>query len=475
VRNRLALVPRFQSDRDSLDRVLSRAVGDLLAMLSQTPDGLYPYAGIPWYCAPFGRDGSITALQLLPWMPEVARGVLLFQARHQAHDFDDFTDREPGKVFHELRTGEMAALREIPFVPYYGSADATPLFLILLAEYVRVTDDVALLERLWPHALAALEWIERYGDADGDGFVEYAARSPLGLRNQGWKDSFDGISHEDGRLAEPPVAVCEVQAYVVRAYRGCAELAERRGDRERARVWSHRAGELQRRLHESFWLDDLAIYALALDRDKRPCRVATSNAGHVLWAGAAYDAQARAVGAQLMSPELFSGFGVRTLATGARRYSPLAYHNGSVWPHDNALVAEGLRRCGMASAFFDVFGGVLAAVEQAPEQRVPELYCGFRRAGDDKPVPYPVACAPQAWSSGAMLHFVRTMLGLSVDGRSRTVEFDHPALPPWLDRLDVTGLWVPGGSLRFRAERHGNASSIEVVEKPDALDIVVRE
>jgi glycogen debranching enzyme len=280
-RDRIDHLPRLETNHDGLNRILDRAVRDLVTMLSDTPDGLYPYAGIPWFCAPFGRDGAITALQLLPWIPAVSRGVLTFQARHQARDFDDFTDREPGKIFHELRTGEMAALREIPFVPYYGTADATPLFLILLAEHVSVTNDLAFLDRLWPHALAAVEWIERHGDLDGDGFVEYRSRSPLGLRNQGWKDSFDGICHEDGRLAEPPIAVCEVQGYVERAYRGCAVLAELRGEPELRRIWRARADDLRRRIHEWFWLEDRGYFALALDAEKRPCRVLTTNAGHL--------------------------------------------------------------------------------------------------------------------------------------------------------------------------------------------------
>ena len=473
-RARLAHVPRLETNHDGLNRILARAVRDLVTMLSETSEGLYPYAGIPWYCAPFGRDGSITALQLLPWMPEVARGVLSFQARHQATDFDDFTDREPGKIFHELRTGEMAALREIPFVPYYGSVDATPLFVVLLAEYVHTTHDLVLLERLWPNALAALDWIEHHGDLDGDGFLEYRSRSPLGLRNQGWKDSFDGIAHADGELAEPPVAVCEVQGYAIRAYRGAADLALLRGDAERAQTWTKRANELQARLHAHFWMEDRGAFALALDRDKRPCRVLTTNAGHLLWTGAAAEEPGRRLAQRLVGPDLFTGFGLRTLERGARRYSPLGYHNGTIWPHDNALVAEGLRRYGNLEGFFAVFTGILNSVERDCDAPVPELFCGFQRDEHPRPVPYPVACAPQSWSSGAMLHFVRTLLGLSIDARTSTVSFEDPVLPDWLDWLEVHDLTVPGGSMDFAAVRGRTSCALEVLSKPAGLRVLVR-
>jgi glycogen debranching enzyme len=444
-------------------------------MLSETPEGLYPYAGIPWYCAPFGRDGSITALQLLPWIPEVARGVLSFQARHQARDFDDFTDREPGKIFHELRTGEMAALREIPFVPYYGSADATPLFLVLLREYVRATDDRELLARLWPNALAAVEWMYAHGDLDGDGLIEYRARCSIGLRNQGWKDSHDSISHSDGTLAEPPVAVCEVQGYALRALEGCAELAEMRGEPELTELWRTRAGTLRAKIHERYWLEERGYYALALDAAKRPCEVLTTNAGHLLWAGVADEATGRRLARLLAGPELFTGYGLRTLSGSAARYSPLSYHNGSIWPHDNALVAAGLRRYGNVQGFLDVFAGILNAVEQTVDWRVPELFCGFPRTDGSKPIPYPVACAPQAWSSGAMLQFVSTLLGLSVEGAKGRVLFDDPVMPPWLDWLEVSGLAVPGGTLDFAAVRGRTSCSIEIVSKPEALRVDVRK
>jgi glycogen debranching enzyme len=474
-RDRIEHLPSLETNHDGLNRILDRAVRDLVTMLSDTPYGLYPYAGIPWFCAPFGRDGAITALQLLPWIPEVSRGVLTFQARHQATDFDDFTDREPGKIFHELRTGEMAALHEIPFVPYYGTADATPLFLILLAQHVAVTHDLALLDSIWPNALAAFEWIERHGDLDGDGFVEYRSRSSLGLRNQGWKDSFDGISHEDGTLAEPPIAVCEVQAYVVRAYHECAALAELRGETELARTWRARSDVLRRRLHERFWLEDRGYFALALDAEKRPCRVLTTNAGHVLWAGAADEVIGKRMASILTGPELSSGFGLRTLGTTARRFSPLGYHNGSVWPHDNAIVAEGLRRYGNHAGFFEVLTSVLNALETTTDGRVPELFCGFERKPGAPPIPYPTACAPQSWASGAMLHFVRTMLGLSVDGATATVVFDDPVLPSWLRWIEVRNLAVPGGSMDFTAVRGRMSCSIEVLSKPESVRVLVRQ
>jgi glycogen debranching enzyme len=472
-REQLIPLPRLRTDHAALNRIFERATSDLVTMISQTPQGLYPYAGIPWYCAPFGRDGSITALQMLPWAPEVARGVLRFQAAHQARDFDDFTDREPGKILHEMRWGEMANLLEIPFVPYYGSVDSTPLFLILLDEYVSVTNDVELLRSLWPHACAALGWIAEHGDVDGDGFVEYVTRSPAGLRNQGWKDSFDGIAHMDGRLAEPPIALCEVQAYVVRAWRGAARLAAMLGEKGRAEALLVRAEELQRRLHEAFWLEDLQTFALALDRDKQPCRVLTTNAGHVLWARAAEADVGRKLARSMTKSDLASGFGLRTLERGSRRYNPLSYHNGSIWPHDNAIVAEGLRLYDNIEGAIDLFTGVVDAVSNVTDARVPELYCGFQRTADGGPVPYPVACAPQAWASGAMLQFVSTMLGLTVVGREAQVCFDRPLLPEWLQWLEVRGLRTPLGMLDFRLIRGTQSSAIEILSKPADLKVVI--
>jgi glycogen debranching enzyme len=465
--------PFVRASDASFNRILDRAIKDLVTMLTLTPHGLYPSAGIPWFCAPFGRDGAITALELLPWMPSVARGVLRYQAHYQAHDFDDFTDREPGKIFHELREGEMANLREIPFVPYYGSADSTPLFLILLYEYVRTTGDLELLAQLWPNALRALTWIERHGDLDGDGFVEYQRRSRIGLANQAWKDSFDSISHADGSLAEPPIAVCEVQGYVHRAWVGCAALAEMRGDSKLAIRLRARADALLRDLHAAYWLEPEGFFALALDRHKRPCRVLTTNAGHLLWAGAALPEIGARMAHRLTGPELTTGFGLRTLAHDAARYNPISYHNGSVWPHDNAIVAEGLRRYGHLGGMFDVLTGVVDAVSSLHDARVPELYCGFQRPAEQRVTAYPVACAPQAWSSGAILAFVRTLLGLSVDGALDSVRFDDPVLPPWLDWLEVRNLPVRGGSMDFVAIRGRVSCSVEILAKSAGIHVLM--
>jgi glycogen debranching enzyme len=466
-------LPAIRTSDGLLSRILERASKDLVAMISRTPHGLYPYAGIPWYSAPFGRDAAWTALQLLPWMPAVARGVLLFQAVHQAEDADDFTDREPGKIFHELREGEMANLREIPFVPYFGAADSTPLFLVLLAEYVRTTGDHDLLEHLWPNAMRALDWIRAHGDVDGDGFVEYRTRSPLGLRNQSWKDSHDGISHADGTLAEPPIATCEVQAYVHRALAGCSELAQRRGDVTLALELERRARELAGRIHSDFWLEDEGHHALALDRDKRPCRVLTTNPGHLLWAGAVGHEAGVRTARRLTSEELSSGYGLRTLSARAPRFNPVSYHNGSVWPHDNVIVAEGLRRYGHLQGTFEVFDGMLNALASSGDLRVPELYCGFQRRANGRMTPYPVACAPQAWSSSALLGFVRILLGLSVDARSRRVCFENPVLPEWLDWIEVRHMPVLGRSMDFLAIRGRTSCAVEILEKPAEVQVQV--
>ena len=476
-RSTMALpLPVFRTEHEGMTRILNRAVRDIGLMLSHHEDGVYPYAGIPWYTAPFGRDGAITALFCLPWMPEVARGTLLFQARHQATDFDDFTDREPGKIFHELREGEMAALREIPFIPYYGSVDSTPLFVILLDEYMRATNDLDLLERLWTHLLAAVQWMEKHGDLDGDGFLEYRCRSPQGLRNQGWKDSFDAICHRDGRLAEPPIALCEIQGYAVLAYEGAARLALRRGDGEELQErWRARARALREAIASTFWIDRQDCYALALDGAKEPCTPVTSNAGYLLWAGIPDEERAGRLARRLLADDMFTGYGVRTLSSREERYNPLSYHNGSVWPHDNAFVAAGLRRYGHREEALRVITGMFQAIEHLPDGRVPEVFCGFQRSDHGKPTVYPVACAPQALASGAVLQMVSTLLGLQINGDGKTVWFQDPVLPEWLGWLEVRGLPVPGGTMDFTAFRGRLACSMEVMDKPPALEVYVRK
>ncbi len=438
----------------AFNRWCRRSAADLRMMITETDRGPYPYAGIPWFNTPFGRDGLITALELLWAAPEVARGVLTFLADTQATQRDDARDAQPGKILHEMRQGEMAALGEIPFGRYYGTADATPLFVMLAHAYFERTADQPFIDRLWPHVLAALQWMDRYGDADGDGFLEYARCTESGLVQQGWKDSWDSVFHADGSLAAPPIALCEVQGYAYAAWQGAGHLAEARGETTRAREWRERAGALQSRFEQAFWCDDLGTYALALDASKTACRVRTSNPGHCLFTGIAGPQHARRVADTVMSEQSFSGWGIRTVAAGTARYNPMAYHNGSVWPHDNAIVAAGLGRYGFTAEASRVFGAMFDLSQVVDLRRLPELICGFHRRPGDSPTLYPVACAPQAWAAGALYLLLQACLGLRIDAAARQVSFTRAVLPEEIEWLRIVNLSVGPAAVDLLLTRH---------------------
>jgi glycogen debranching enzyme len=465
---------RIHTSNQQFNDWVNRSQSDLLMLVTDTVDGPYPYAGVPWYSTVFGRDGILTALEWLWAYPNLARGVLLHLAHHQADAVDPKNDAESGKILHESRSGEMAALGEIPFGRYYGSVDATPLFVVLAAGYLQRTADRSFLERLWPTIERALNWMRGPGDPDHDGFLEYQRRSGSGLSNQGWKDSWDSIFHADGQLAEPPIAVCEVQAYAYAAWHGAAQIAVALDHPGLAQEYRLHADSLRRHFHDVFWCEDKQTYGLALDRDKRLCRIESSNAGHTLFTGIASPDAAAKMAKSLLAEKMFSGWGVRTLAAGEARYNPLSYHNGSIWPHDNALCAVGLASYGFKAEAITVLGAMFDASRFVELSRLPELYCGLPRRRGEGPTLYPVACSPQAWATGVPHMILASLLGLEIDANRKYLRLIEPVLPPFLDTVEIENLIIGDSRVHVLLRRDGDSVSIRHLSADD-VHIVLKQ
>ncbi len=468
------LISSVTTSNEQFDEWIRRANLDIRSLLADTPYGKYPYAGVPWYNTAFGRDGIITALQLLWVSPQIARDVLMFLAKSQATESDPYRQAEPGKIIHEVRNGEMAVLNEVPFGKYYGSVDATPLFVVLAGAYYHRTNDGATIKKIWPNITAALDWIDKYGDKDGDGYVDYKNESEDGLVNQGWKDSHDSISHKNGELATAPVALCEVQGYVYDAKIMAAEMATSLGYHKMATGLWQQAGLLKEKFNKDFWDEEMQCYVLALDDDKRPCRVVSSNAGHCLYSGIADEDKAVKVAKALLADDMFSGWGIRTLSSKEKRYNPMSYHNGSVWPHDNSIIAVGFSAYGLEQELQRVVTALFEASLYIEVQRLPELFCGFERRPGEGPTGYPVACSPQAWSVAAVFMLVEACLGIEIDAKNKRVIFHRPAFPQnveWI-RIEKLRLGTHYACIELRAV--GAKIMLSTETCPKGWDIIVR-
>ncbi|MCP9848625.1 glycogen debranching N-terminal domain-containing protein [Cyanobium sp. Morenito 9A2] len=474
--NRL-LTAAISTDNPAFNAWIARSTSDVHLLSTQLDHGLYPYAGVPWFSCPFGRDGLITARQMLLVEPRLARGVLGFLAEQQARHRDASSDAEPGKILHEARLGEMAVLGEVPFSRYYGSVDATPLFVMLAGDYLLRSDDRAFIDSLRPALDRALAWIRQAEAKSPDGFLRYLCAAQGGLRNQGWKDSDDAVHHADGRLAEGSIALCEVQAYAYGARRAMAAIEQRCGQQAQADRLLQEASDLRRRFHGAYWCESIGTYALALDGAGVPCKVRSSNAGHCLWTGIASQAAAASIARELLAPTSFNGWGVRTLDEREARFNPMSYHNGSVWPHDNAMIGLGLARYGHSAEVMRILTGLFETACAMPQYRLPELFCGFPRQEGEAPTHYPVACSPQAWASGSVFGLMEAITGMGLGRDSTTgrvqVLFRNPVLPKGLDLLEIAGLRLGEEEIDLQLHRSDHDTGVLVGRRTPGVDVMI--
>ena len=451
---------------------VKRSFADIVMLTSHTPFGPYPYAGVPWFNTIFGRDGIITSLECLWINPELAKGTLAYLSETQAKEFSPAQDAQPGKIVHEIRTGELAKTGEIPFARYYGSADATPLFVILAGKYFERTGDLDFIKRIWKSIVMAVEWMENYGDIDGDGLIEYEP-SEIGLVNKGWKDSEDSVFYEDGGLAKPPIALVEIQGYAYRAKKEAAKLARLLGEKDLAIRWEKSADTIKELIEEKYWCEDIKCYALALDGDKKPCKVRTSNAGHLLFTKAIPLSRARELYNLFFENHFFSGWGIRTLSSLEKRYNPLSYHNGSVWPHDNAIIGYGFSLYGLKDGTLKILEALFEASTFFKLHRIPELFCGFKKRPNEGPTHYPVACHPQAWAAGALFLLLQGCLGLSFEDNK--ISFYHPLLPHFIEELWIKDLKFKDGKVDLYFKNYGEDVVINVIKKEGNIKILIEK
>jgi glycogen debranching enzyme len=462
------------TDNEFFNRVMTRALADVRMLWSENERGeSYPAAGTPWFDALFGRDSCIVSMQLLAYRPEIAKACLRLLAKWQGKEVEPARDEEPGKILHEMRFDELSRAGELPYAPYYGSIDSTPLFLMLVAEYFSWTADVRLVRELLPAIRAAIQWMEVYGDNNGDGYIDYHKRSTKGLVNQGWKDSWDAVVHADGTLARPPIALAEVQGYVYAARSRLAPVLERVGEAKTATRLRRDAKRLYQRFNEDFWLPHQHFAAMALDGDRRHVESVTTNPAHCMWTGLLAPEHSEELTTRLLANDLFSGWGLRTLTAGNPRFNPIGYHLGSVWPHDNSIVAMGFKMYGHDSELSEVMTALFDAATAFPYFRLPELFGGQSRSAHHAPVPYPVACNPQSWSAGAFPLMTQAMLGIKAEAPERRLRIVNPHLPYWLNSVLVRGLRVGNGEVTLQYRRDGGSTRVEVLEATAGIDVVM--
>lgn len=462
------MLTQITTDNDHMNNIIETCILDLRSLIIQTKKGLLvPAAGIPWYDTIFGRDSLITSMQTLMLNPTLARSTLSFLTIYQGNKVDAWKDEQPGKILHEIREGELANLKHIPHTPYYGTIDATMLYIILMSEYYRWTGDIAILSDIRSGAESALMWMSEYGDMDKDGYIEYKRMSEkLGLTNQGWKDSHDSIVFSDGKIAQPPIALCEVQAY---AYDAKKRYVEMFPESDIARIAGKEADILRSRFNDDFWMENKAFYAEALDFEKRSVDSITSNPGQCFFSGVLDERKAGLVAKRLMEDDMFSGWGIRTLSSKEKAFDPQSYHNGSVWPHDNSLIAWGLKKCGYANEANHVISSLIDACKFF-DNRLPELFCGYQRVNGQPPIIYHETCSPQAWASGSIILFIQTMLGLYPDAPANIL-YVKPTLPGWLKYVTVKNLKVGPESVNLEFRRVNGTTTFDVIGKTGKIKV----